>query len=83
MNTEGSHLEKSSNNPKSSPAEDKAYIQSVFHNYKSLQMIIDTPPLDLQVAIKAMSTQQNMDSNKYNDILLGRDLETFQNDMKE
>jgi hypothetical protein len=47
---------------------------------ESLQIVTDTPPLDLQIAIKAMKLQQDTDSNKHDEILQGRKLEEFLND---
>jgi hypothetical protein len=38
------------------------------------------PPLDLQIATKAMKTQQDIDPNRYVEILQGRKLEAFLND---
>jgi hypothetical protein len=48
---------------------------------ESLQIVIDTPPLDLQIAIKAMKTQQDKDSNRHDEILQGRKLEEFLSDI--
>jgi hypothetical protein len=39
---------------------------------ESLQIVTDTPPLGLQIAIKAMKTQQDKDSNRNDEILQGR-----------
>jgi len=47
---------------------------------ESLQIVTDTPPLDLQIAIKAMKTQQDIDPNRYDEILQGRKLKEFLND---
>jgi hypothetical protein len=47
---------------------------------ESLQIVTDTPPLDLQIAIKAIKIQQETDPNKYEEILQGRKLEGFLND---
>jgi len=38
-------------------------------------------PLDLQIAIKVMKTQQDTDSSRHDEILQGRKLEKFLNDM--
>jgi len=46
---------------------------------ESLQIITDTPPLDLQ--IKAMKTQQDKDSNRNDKISQKRKLEEFLNDI--
>ncbi|KAH0950377.1 hypothetical protein HN011_009115 [Eciton burchellii] len=60
----------------------KAVLWRMYRAYttpvKSLQIVTDTPPLDLQITIKAMKTQQDTDSNRYDEILQGRKLEEFQ-----
>jgi hypothetical protein len=48
---------------------------------ESLQIVTDTPPLDLQIAIKAMKTQQDKDSNRHDEISQERKVEEFLNDM--
>jgi len=47
---------------------------------ESLQIVTDTPPLDLQVAIKAMKTQQDKNSNRNDKVSQKRKLEEFLND---
>jgi hypothetical protein len=52
-------------------------VQGVLNNkpVESLRMVTETPPLDLQIAIKVMKIQQNIDANRYGEILQGRELE--------
>jgi len=38
-------------------------------------MVTDMPPLDFQAAMKATRIQQEIDPNRYGNILLGRELE--------
>ncbi|KAH0945800.1 hypothetical protein HN011_002044 [Eciton burchellii] len=47
---------------------------------ESLQIVTDTPPLDLQIAIKTMKTQQDKDSNRNDERSQERKLEEFLND---
>jgi len=49
---------------------------------ESLQIVTDMPPLDLQIAIKAMKIQQDTDPDKHDEILQGRKLEDFLNDTR-
>ncbi|KAH0949537.1 hypothetical protein HN011_012416 [Eciton burchellii] len=63
----------------------RAVLRRMYRVYKatpvrSLQIVTDTPPLDLQIAIKAMKIQQDTDPNKHDEILQGRKLEEFLND---
>jgi hypothetical protein len=44
------------------------------------EKLTDTPSLDLQIAIKAMKTQQDIEPNRYDEILQGRKLKEFLND---
>jgi hypothetical protein len=62
---DASRVKKSSNCPESSPPEDVQGYSTT--PVESLQIV--TPPLDLQIAIKAMKIQQDKDSNKYDEIL--------------
>jgi len=39
------------------------------------------PPLDLQVAIRAMKIQQDTEPSRYEELLQGRDLEEFLDDI--
>jgi hypothetical protein len=41
----------------------------------SLQIVTDMPPLYLQIAIKAMEIEQDIDPNRYDEILQERKLE--------
>jgi len=45
---------------------------------KTLQIVVDTPPLDLQVAIKAMSAFKGGSNQIRRDV--ARHLDTYQND---
>jgi len=47
---------------------------------ESLQIVPDMPSLDLQIARKAMKTQQDKDSNRNDEMLQERKLEEFLND---
>jgi len=38
---------------------------------KTLQIVVDTPPLDLQVAIKAMSARLKAEASRYDEMLRG------------
>jgi hypothetical protein len=62
----------------------RAILRRMYRAYsttavESLQIITDTPPLDLQ--IKAMKTQQDKDSNRNDKISQKRKLEEFLNDI--
>jgi hypothetical protein len=63
----------------------RAVLRRMYRAYstipvESLQIVTDTPPLDLQIAIKAMKTQQDKDSNRNDEISQERKLEEFLTD---